>query len=75
MMNDVVIKKYPRDLIDTFCYIHGTYTVKSAVDNEKLVGLKSPVDDDDKLHHLYYQWVNLVLFLQACSFYIPRYGH
>ena len=24
------------------------------------------------MYHTYYQWVNLFLFLQACSFYIPR---
>ena len=28
--------------------------------------------EEERLNHLYYQWVNLVLFLQACSFYIPR---
>lgn len=68
----------PSDLLDTFCWIHTTFSVPSAWHKE--VGKKVPypgvdkfVKGDKKVHHAYYQWVCFVLFLQAVLFYVPRY--
>ena len=91
--------KFPKDMLTTYCYIHGTYTTSQEypVSHFKgtfvhksymtctqhqltwpmnvhcsFIGMGSPRDNDNLLYHKYYQWVNLVLFLQACSFYLPR---
>ncbi|CAG2164367.1 unnamed protein product [Oppiella nova] len=66
------------DLLDSYCWIHSTFTLPKAL--HKKVGLEVAhpgVDqykpDDVKVYHKYYQWVWLVLFLQSLMFYIPRY--
>ncbi|XP_023213455.1 innexin inx2-like isoform X2 [Centruroides sculpturatus] len=68
----------PSDLLDTFCWIHTTFSVPSAWHKE--VGEEVPypgvdkfVKGEKKVHHAYYQWVCFVLFLQAILFYLPRY--
>lgn len=64
-------------VINTFCWIHSTYTVPKA--NEKELGKAIPYpavdrqdDDKDRKFHKYYQWVCFMLFFQAVLFYIPR---
>lgn len=64
-------------VINTFCWIHSTYTVPSAY--MKRVGVDIPFegidrnqDKNDRKYHKYYQWVSFVLFFQAVLFYIPR---
>ncbi|XP_067136974.1 innexin inx2-like [Centruroides vittatus] len=68
----------PSKLLDSFCWIHGTFSVVDAW--EKKVGEEVPypgvdkyVKGQQKVYHTYYQWVCFVLFLQALLFYIPRY--
>jgi hypothetical protein len=68
----------PPNLLDTYCWIHGTFSV---VDSwNKSVGVDIPYPGVDKYrpgeerrYHKYYQWVCFVLFFQAVCFYAPRY--
>ncbi|XP_013773582.1 innexin inx2-like [Limulus polyphemus] len=68
----------PPNLLDTFCWIHTTFSVEDAW--FKKVGVEVPYPGVDsyspgekRIYHAYYQWVCFVLFLQAALFYIPRY--
>lgn len=68
----------PNNLLDTYCWIHTTFSVESAWHKE--VGKEIPYPGVDKhtpgetrKYHAYYQWVCFVLFLQALLFYVPRY--
>uniref|UniRef100_A0A1W7RAB3 Innexin n=1 Tax=Hadrurus spadix TaxID=141984 RepID=A0A1W7RAB3_9SCOR len=68
----------PSEVLDTFCWIHHTFSVVDAW--HKKVGDEIPYPGVDKytrgekrVYHAYYQWVCFVLFLQALLFYIPRY--
>merc|ERR1739838_133398 len=62
-----------------FCYIHWTFTIREEEypQEEFLYSMKglAPISkqNSEVVVHRYYQWVNLVLFFQACSFYLPRY--
>ena len=64
--------------MDTYCWIHATFTLPEA--QTKKVGVEVPHPGIDKytpgerrVYHKYYQWVCFVLFLQAIMFYFPRY--
>uniref|UniRef100_T1J195 Innexin n=1 Tax=Strigamia maritima TaxID=126957 RepID=T1J195_STRMM len=66
-------------VINTYCWIHSTYTVLSAYDPKKKVGEHIPFLGVDKSSNKadwrvqkYYQWVCFMLFFQAVLFYIPR---
>ncbi|KAH8028183.1 hypothetical protein HPB51_014138 [Rhipicephalus microplus] len=67
-------------VINVYCWIHATYSVKSLfanADGKRIVypGVGNGADfsdHDDVKYHKYYQWVCLVLFFQALCFYIPR---
>ncbi|KAI1289636.1 Innexin inx2 [Halotydeus destructor] len=71
----------PRSLLDTYCWIHTTFSVESAWTKE--VGEEVPYPGVDKyskkdgggrkIYHAYYQWVCFVLFFQSVLFYIPHY--
>ncbi|XP_054714018.1 innexin inx2-like [Uloborus diversus] len=68
----------PEDVLETFCWIHTTFTLPDAWN--KRVGIDVPHPGIDKYtegetrkYHSYYQWVCFVLFLQAIFFYVPRY--
>jgi len=68
----------PTNLLDTYCWIHSTFTLPDALN--KKVGVEVPHPGVDKytpgekrIYHKYYQWVCFVLFLQSIMFYIPRY--
>jgi hypothetical protein len=71
-------KKFPKELLDTYCWIHGTF---SLVDEwHKKVGIEiiypgiaKSVEKSAKVYHMYYQWVCFVLFIQALFFYAPHY--
>ena len=68
----------PNELLDTFCWVHTTFSV---VDSwNKTVGIEVPYPGVDKylpgerrVYHAYYQWVCFVLFFQAILFYVPHY--
>ena len=63
-------KDIPKDVLNTYCLIHPTYTLSSA--HWKRVGIDVPHpgvdktrDDRDKKHVKYYQWVGFCLFFQV----------
>ena len=63
-------KEIPKDVLNTYCWIHPTYTLSSA--HWKRVGIDVPHpgvdktrDDRDKKHVKYYQWVGFCLFFQV----------
>ncbi|XP_015793349.1 innexin inx2 [Tetranychus urticae] len=68
----------PSDLLDTYCWIHTTFSIESAWN--KTIGVEVPypgvakqTKDDTRVHHHYYQWVCFFLFIQALLFYFPRF--
>ncbi|KAI2801773.1 Structural component of the gap junction [Blomia tropicalis] len=68
----------PPNLLDTYCWIHTTFSIENAW--KKRVGEEVPYPGVDKttpnekrVYHAYYQWVCFVLFFQAIFFYVPRY--
>lgn len=68
----------PSNLLDTYCWIHTTFSIEDAW--FKQVGVEVPYPGVDKsevgskkIYHAYYQWVCFVLFFQALFFYVPRY--
>ncbi|KAL1457331.1 hypothetical protein MTO96_043516 [Rhipicephalus appendiculatus] len=70
----------PAGVINVYCWIHATYSVKSLFANADGKRIVYPgvgngadfTDRDDVKYHKYYQWVCLVLFFQAMCFYVPR---
>ncbi|KYN30554.1 Innexin shaking-B [Trachymyrmex septentrionalis] len=72
-------KDLPEDVLNTYCWIHSTYTITAAY--RKREGLEVPfpgVDnsksysESERKEYKYYQWVCFMLFLQAILFYTPR---
>ncbi|XP_065582705.1 innexin shaking-B-like [Artemia franciscana] len=71
-------KDIPEDVLNTYCWIHSTYTIPSA--HLKKVGIEVPHPGVDRSNTLegerkyvkYYQWVCFCLFFQAILFYVPR---
>eukprot|EP00095_Tigriopus_kingsejongensis_P006882 maker-scaffold125_size330479-snap-gene-0.14 protein:Tk06882 transcript:maker-scaffold125_size330479-snap-gene-0.14-mRNA-1 annotation:"innexin inx2-like" len=68
----------PKDITNTYCWIHGTWTIKEYLEASKLSELAhpgvGPYDEriHEKVSHRYYQWVPIVLGLSALLFYVPR---
>ena len=63
-------KDIPEDVLNTYCWIHSTYTIPSAF--WKRVGLDvahpgidKTVDPDERRFVKYYQWVTFCLFMQV----------
>jgi len=77
---DCIVDKIPSGLMDTYCWIHSTFTIPAL--NDAKIGKQVPHPgiatpnleaDHEVKYHKYYQWVTLVLYFQAICFYIPRY--
>ncbi|ODM88086.1 Innexin inx2 [Orchesella cincta] len=74
-----------KSIADKYCWIHSTFTrgalisdgkwgyeVVEQEESEIAPGIRPSVEQDSpRVYHTYYQWVWLVLFLQAALFYIP----
>ena len=74
-------------LMSTYCWISGTYTIKSKLSGT--IGVDAPhpgvgpsldpnlieynPETSEEHRHAWYQWTAWVLFLQAVSFYLPHY--
>ncbi|CAN8019791.1 hypothetical protein HPB47_013270 [Ixodes persulcatus] len=69
----------PANVIRTFCWIHSTFNIPAAfnatvgVDGVPHPGIQKYTPDEHRRYYGYYQWVCMVLFLQAGCFYVPRY--
>jgi len=68
----------PGGIMDTYCWIHGTFSITNMWAGElggevPHPGVAPDGDGGNYVYHRYYQWVCYVLFLQAGLFYIPRY--
>ncbi|GFU78709.1 innexin inx2 [Trichonephila clavipes] len=67
----------PGQLLNTYCWIEGTFTLPKALFKEVGIEVVHPgVDNykpgDEVVEHSYYQWVCFVLFLQAVIFCLPH---
>lgn len=76
---DCIFNGAATPLMDTFCWIHTTFTLPDQMGTE-VVGINVPHpgvrphrEGDTVKYHKYYQWVCFVLFFQAILFYFPRY--
>ncbi|BET00753.1 gap junction assembly [Nesidiocoris tenuis] len=69
-------KDIPEDVLNTYCWIHSTYTIRSAF--KKRVGVVVPypgvdhsrgeLDLSDRKCYPYYQWVCFCLFFQVSRY-------
>ena len=73
----VDVDAVPSKVMDTFCWIHSTFTLYNQNATEESTypypGVGPQGVGDTIKHHKYYQWVCFVLFLQAILFYFPRF--
>jgi hypothetical protein len=68
----------PPNLLDTYCWIHTTFSIENAWkkrvgDEVPYPGVDKTTPNEKRVYHAYYQWVCFVLFFQAILFYVPRY--
>lgn len=75
---DCMADGVPGGIMDTYCWIHGTFSIperwvgKQGLDNAHPGVAPIAWDGKEPVYHKYYQWVCYVLFLQAGLFYFPR---
>lgn len=70
-------KDIPEEVLNTYCWIHSTYTIPSAFWKRigfdvAHPGVDKTIDPEERRYHKYYQWVCFCLFFQAILFYVPR---
>ena len=72
---DCVSDKIPGGYLDTYCWIHATFTIPDRLNGSGVIhpGVSVKREGDTLKYHKYYQWVCFVLFFQAMFFYFPRY--
>ncbi len=78
---DCIVDDIPPNVMDTYCWIHSTFSIPSRWVGEKGVdvphpGISPEADLEpgvERKYHKYYQWVCFVIFLEAAFFYIPRF--
>lgn len=65
-------KDLPEDVLNTYCWIHSTYTIAGAYKKKEGVEVPFPGIDNSRLYpaserkeYRYYQWVCFMLFLQV----------
>ncbi|RWS26669.1 innexin inx2-like protein [Leptotrombidium deliense] len=76
----------PTDMLEAWCLIHSTFTVKTAwnltvgthviypgVDKTPVDAKTERIKTDELVYHTYYLWVPFVLFFMSITFYIPRF--
>ena len=77
---DCVVRDVPPHVMDTFCWIHSTFTLPERIGLEAAgeegvtaaPGVGNQLEGETVRQHKYYQWVCFVLFFQALCFYAPR---
>jgi len=86
---DCDVDGVPGDLFNTFCWIHGTFTLPSQLTGRKGLDYPHPgvgpypsttdrdlvevTPDGDEIRHAWYQWVIFILFAQALTCYFPHF--
>jgi len=78
---DCIVDGVPGGLMDTYCWIHSTFSIPSRWTGKVGKDVPHPGisphadlgEDEEVKYHKYYQWVAFVLFLQAACFYLPRF--
>lgn len=72
---DCMVDGVPQKLMDTYCWIHSTFTLPRTIGKDDVghPGIGTPDDNEERKYHKYYQWVCFFLFFQAILFFIPRY--
>lgn len=75
---DCIVEDIPGSVMDTYCWIHSTFTlpkkILQKVEGETAhpgVGVPN-YDHGEETRHVYYQWVAFVLAFQVILFRIPR---
>lgn len=69
-------KDIPEDVLNTFCWIHSTYTLKNFFMKEVGVEVPAPGVSNSKhdrsqiKEYKYYQWVCFCLFFQVCNYFL-----
>ncbi len=63
-------KDIPEDVLNTYCWIHSTYTIPSAFWKRigfdvAHPGVDKTIDPEERRYHKYYQWVCFCLFFQV----------
>ncbi|XP_039753949.1 innexin inx2-like [Pararge aegeria] len=72
-------KDHDKEAMNSYCWIYGTYTLKSSLAGieGKHIAYRGVGPDKgiqaEQIKHTYYQWVCFVLLGQAAMFYTPRY--
>ena len=67
-----------QEMVNTFCWFSSTYTLPRYWEGREgedflSYGVGAYAEEDEKVHHAYYQWVPLMLALQAVMFYLPHF--
>nr|XP_022900886.1 innexin inx2-like [Onthophagus taurus] len=80
---DCEVQDRSSEVIETYCWIFGTFTIKKTLNENILSGLGpdprllndllQDSSSDEIITQKYYQWVCIVFCFQALLFYIPRY--
>jgi hypothetical protein len=66
-------KDIPEDVLNTYCWIHSTFTVESAFWKRVGIdvahpGMETSINPEERRYHRYYQWVCFMLFGQVRTF-------
>lgn len=78
---DCIVDGIPGGMMDTYCWIHSTFSIPSRWVGKQGVDVPHPgispqadlADGQEIKYHKWYQWVAFFLFIQVLFFYIPRY--
>lgn len=74
---DCLVDGVPLSVMDTYCWIHATFTLPEwsggKIGTEVAHPGVGPQTSEQPRYHKFYQWVCFVLVLQAGLFYTPRY--
>jgi len=76
---DCMVEGIPNGIMDTYCWIHSTFSIPERFVGQQGHDLAHPgvaplkMNGREPVYHKYYQWVCFVLFFQAGLFYVPRY--
>jgi len=78
---DCMVTDIPGDMMDTYCWIHSTFSVPARWVGKQGIDIPHPgisptadlEEGQEVKYHKWYQWVAFFLFLEVLFFYLPRY--